>query len=487
VTPSALARAILPLGTTAVFADTLHFWELGGLRAVCQIADALAGSPLRFSWMLRVNGQAATRDESRRFAIPAIDTALAHPSVAAVGEVTRWPELFRGDAALLRRLDRAQRRRLRVEGHTAGAAPGKLPAIAAAGITSDHEPITADEVLARARLGIAVMLRGSSLRPDLPGLLDALKQAPALAAHAMLTADGAMPAFIVANGFVDHLLRIALDRGVAPVDAYRMASLNAAIYYGRDQDLGGIAPGRFADICVLRDLAEPRPDIVIARGRVAARDGRLLVAIPEVPWRRVLTSPRARLTVRWRARASDFRLPSRERYPVLRLVSAVISRLEERSLDAGDLHAALVDREGRWVAPGVVAGFAERLDGLATSITTDFNILVLGREPAAMAQAVNRLLALHGGIVLVDRGTVSFALPLPIGGTMHRGELRDAAADEERLRHLLVERGYRWHDPLFSIFFLAADFLPHVRLSPRGVWDVRRRRVLLPARRRRES
>jgi adenine deaminase len=296
-----------------------------------------------------------------------------------------------------------------------------------------------------------------------------------------------MPAFVHANGFVDHLLRIALDRGVPPADAYRMVSLNAATYYGRDQDLGTIAPGRAADICVLRDVAEPRPEIVIARGRVAARDGRLRVPIPEVPWRRVLTSRRARLAVRWRARASDFRLPSRDRYPVIRLVSAVISRLEERPLEPGDLHAALVDREGRWVAPGVVAGFADRVDGLATSITTDFNILVLGREPEAMAQAVNRLLALHGGIVLVERGAIAFALPLPIGGTMRPGELGEAATDEERLRHLLEERGYGWHEPLFSLFFLAADFLPHVRLSPRGVWDVKRRRVLLPARRRRET
>jgi adenine deaminase len=169
------------------------------------------------------------------------------------------------------------------------------------------------------------------------------------------------------------------------------------------------------------------------------------------------------------------------------MVSAVISRLEERPLEPGDLHAALVDREGRWVAPGVVAGFADRVDGLATSITTDFNILVLGREPEAMAQAVNRLLALHGGIVLVERGAIAFALPLPIGGTMRPGELGEAATDEERLRHLLEERGYGWHEPLFSLFFLAADFLPHVRLSPRGVWDVKRRRVLLPARRRRET
>jgi adenine deaminase len=148
-----------------------------------------------------------------------------------------------------------------------------VAALAAGGLTSDHEPITAREVLDRARQGIAVMLRESSLRPDLHGLLDALKEAPALASRAMLTADGSMPAFIRDHGFVDHLIRVALERGVPPVDAYRMATLNAATYFGREHEVGGIAPGRYADLCVLEDLSEPRPETVVARGKVAAAGG----------------------------------------------------------------------------------------------------------------------------------------------------------------------------------------------------------------------
>jgi adenine deaminase len=400
-----------------------------------------------------------------------------------VGEVTRWPDAWRGDPELLRRLGLA--RGARVEGHTAGASGEKIPAIAAAGFTSDHEPITAQEVLDRARQGIAVMLRESSLRPDLVGLLDALKTAPALASRLMLTSDGSMPAFLRTHGFVDHLIRVALERGVAPIDAYRMATLNPATYYGLDADLGGLAPGRYADVCVLPDLAEPRPSTVIARGRVIAAGGRLLGRVAEPPWPRVFRSPAARLTVRWRARPDDFELPRRSRYPVIQLVSAVISRLSDRPLQAGDLSAALLDRGGRWVAPGVVAGFADRLDGFATTTSTDFNILALGRRPESMARAVNRLLELHGGVVVVDGEQIVYELALPIGGIMTRLSMEEAAASEDELRRRLAERGYAHHEPLYSLFFLAADFLPTVRLSPRGVWDVKRSRVLLPSRRRR--
>ena len=482
-TPSALARFVLPLGTTAVVADTLQFWELGGLAAFRAVADALVRAPLRFYWMVRPHAQSRSPGEWRRFGLATLAKAFAHPRTIAVGEVTRWPDAWRGDPELLRRLGLA--RGARVEGHTAGASGEKIAAIAAAGFTSDHEPITAQEVLDRARQGIAVMLRESSLRPDLVGLLDALKTAPALASRLMLTSDGSMPAFLRTHGFVDHLIRIALERGVAPIAAYRMATLNPATYYGLDVDLGGIAPGRYADICLLADLAEPRPSTVIARGRVIATNGRLIGRVAEPPWRRIFRTPEARLAVRWRARPEDFELPRRARYPVIQLVSAVISRLQERPLQPGDLHAALLDRAGRWVAPGVVAGFAERLDGFATTTSTDFNILALGRRPEAIARAVNRLLELHGGIVLVDGERIVYEMALPLGGIMTRRSVDDAARSEDELRRLLVERGYAHHEPLYSLFFMAADFLPTVRLSPRGVWDVKRSRVLLPSRRRR--
>jgi len=102
-----------------------------------------------------------------------------------------------------------------------------------------------------------------------------------------------------------------------------------------------------------------------------------------------------------------------------------------------------------------------------------------------MARAVNRLLDLRGGIVLVDGERIAYELPLPIGGIMTRGTVDEVARREDELRRHLVERGYPHHEPLYTLFFLAADFLPAVRLSPRGVWDVKQSRVLLPSRHRR--
>src|SRR4030095_12871780 len=100
VTPSGLARHLLPLGTTTVFADTLQFWELGGLRAFRTVADALAASPLKFYWMIRVHAQARSTDEPRRYRPRDLARALDHPWTLAAGEVTRWPEVWGGRADL---------------------------------------------------------------------------------------------------------------------------------------------------------------------------------------------------------------------------------------------------------------------------------------------------------------------------------------------------------------------------------------------------
>jgi len=484
-TPAGLARHILPLGTTTIFADNLLLYLLAGLRGFERAVAALSRGPLRFYWMVRPHGQSRTAGEDARFPLHALARMVDNPRVAAVGEVTRWTDLLAGRPQLFERLALGPARGKRIEGHTAGANAERVAALAAAGLSSDHEPITGQEALDRARQGIAVMLRQSSLRPDLRGLLEPFVKSGSLG-RLMLTTDGSTPAFTVEHGHVDGLVRLAMEEGVPPADAYRMVTLNPATYYGKDADLGGIAPGRFADILLLEDLTEPRPRSVIARGRLVARDGRLLARIAEPAWDRVFTSAAARLGRRWRLTPADLALPTGP-LPVIRLVSTVITALEERARAPGDLHVALLDRLGRWATTTALAGFAAALDGLAATLTTDYQLIAVGRSPEAMAQAVNRLLGLRGGVVLVEGERVIFELALPVGGLMSTRPLPELAAKERELKALLAARGYAFHDPIFTLYFMVADFLPVVRLSSRGVWDVKRGRLLLPSRLRRAA
>src|SRR6185295_11049840 len=111
-------------------------------------------------------------------------------------------------------------------------------------------------------------------------------------------------------------------------------------------------------------------------------------------------------------------------------------------------------------------------------------VLALGRRTESIARAVNRLVRRRGGVVLVDGDRVVFELPLPVGGVMSTRSLVELAQSERRLQALLGARGHTFHDPIYTLLFMTADFLPSVRLTADGVWDVRRRRILRPSRRR---
>jgi adenine deaminase len=226
------------------------------------------------------------------------------------------------------------------------------------------------------------------------------------------------------------------------------------------------------------------PAAVIARGRLVARDGRLLARVPEPAWSRIFTVRSTRFDRPFQIRAEELELPSGP-VPVIALRSAVITALEHRPPADGDLHAVLLDRRGEWITTAAVAGFARDLDGLATTLSTDHQVLGLGRRTDALARAVNRVLARRGGTVLIEGDRIVFELHLPVAGIMSRLSLPEAAQGERELQALLAARGHRFHDPLYTLLFMTADFLPAVRLTGRGIWDVKAARVIRPSRRRR--
>ena len=188
----------------------------------------------------------------------------------------------------------------------------------------------------------------------------------------MLTTDGSSPAFQLESGMTDHLVRIAMEEGIDPVEAYRMVTLNPAAYFGLEDRLGGIAPGRDADILVLRDLHDPTPEIVISKGRIVSEKGALLSPFPELDWKRFSSAPEREY--KWRARKDFFEIPcegmsegQRLSFPVIKLITTVITRVKrvefpvrgglvDVSAVDGFCRVAMMDRCGRWIANGITGG-----------------------------------------------------------------------------------------------------------------------------------
>lgn len=484
--PVTLAEGILPLGTTTVVADNLFFFMQMGPERFSAMADALAELPLTYLWVARLASQANFLGEEEMFRLEKIRRLLERDDVVGTAEVTRWPALAAGDPSLLAGVSAAKAEGKLSDGHMGGALEAQLGEVVAAGIDADHEAITKEEVLNRLRLGLWTMLRGSSLRRDLPELLRVVTEDGVSSQRLIMTPDGPAPEYVAEHGFVDGLLRTAVACGVPPMQALQMVTINPATFLRMDDRLGGISTGRQADILLLPDLTSFRPETVIARGRIVAEGGKLLAPLPAVDWDRYGSRPGFddRLDL-----ADPSLYPSRTsgalaESPVIRLKSAVITGREDLHVDPegqGLLHAALLDREGAWVSRALVSGFAGELDGLASTYNTTTHLLVLGRSPESMARAARRVRELDGGIVVVRSGETVYELPLPITGMMSDLPFDEVVEQNRRLSRTVAAAGYEFHDILYTLLFLTCDFLPSLRLTPLGLLDVKSSRVLVPA------
>ncbi len=471
--PVEFAQVLAARGTTTAVVDSLPLMLLARPDRLAELLQTLAALPVKLRWLIRLHPQSFA-ETGDRFSLPVLRALWQLPCVAGVGEVTRWFDVVAGDEDLRAKIRAARADGKRVEGHAAGASYERLAALAAAGVTSCHEAVTADEIRDRLRAGLVAMLRHSSIRPDLPELLKALVHDDVLAGRVMLTADGPTPAFIEEHGYLDYLLDLAIRGGTPPVEALRMVTVNPAQYFGFD-DVGEIAAGKRADLNVIQDLAHPTPLLVVADGKVVAADHRLTAPFQAPRWAavyeplRIPTPPAPAL------------VPAGPASPGIKLTSDVITEpVSPADVPPTALHAALLDRRGQWITTSRVIGMADRLGGLATTISSGFDVVVLGQHPADMGAALARLAALGGGLVVMERGKEVFSFPLELGAFSLRPWAEVAAANR-RFNALMRDHGYRFSDPIFSLLFLTFDSLPWVRLTGRGVWDVRHRKILAPS------
>lgn len=487
--PYTLADFALKRGTTSLVSDTLMLMDLP-YEQVAAIMESLSSHPVKQFFWARLDPQ--TGKEHPQFTREGLSRMLEHPLVLQGGELTYWQGVLAEDETLLFGLKHARDLGKRIEGHHPGASVETLNAAAAAGITACHEGITAEDLQHRLRLGMYATLRHSSIRPDLPDLVRGWKRLGLpWSPRMMLTSDGSTPP-MHRDGLMDGTLRVAIEAGMPPEEAFVMATLNPAVYYGLDAELGGIAPGRIADLLLLSKPSEPTPILVIANGQRAARDNRLLVPTVQPDWDACAFQPIDKLETP--AKESWFRLrQDGGQVPVLHMQNAVITRLELETLPvdedgyisiAHDPQLAFItsiDRAGRRRTQAVLRGFGSHLEGLASTYTASGDWLVIGRDPQAMARALERVRTIGGGVVLIDGGKVDCECPLPLAGKFSPAPMEEVISMAEALTQRLREKGYAHLDPLYSLLFFTATHLPYARLTENGIVDVKTGKILVDA------
>jgi adenine deaminase len=483
-----LLREAIPRGLTAFVTEMVQLSSALGAPGARWFLDTLRAQPIHAYATAPVISYLSAEDAAGGPLIAETEMAalLDDPRVLGLGEVY-WHRLLPEPERLLPLFARARARGKTIEGHSAGARGPRLRATAAAGVDSCHEPITAAEALERLRLGMRVLIREGSVRRDLEAVL-AVRDTGVSLRRATLASDGIWPTDLLARGYMDGIVQRAIDLGLPPVTAYQMASLNGAEHFGLDRELGGIAPGRSADILVLPDLRTVRPEVVVARGQVVARGGRCLVPCPAVPLpAEVYGGPQAGPLA-----PAAFRLEApglRARVRAIVVTGDIVTAEDAVELpvtegavaadpDADVLLAAVLDRRGgRRRGLGVVRGFGLREGAVASTLSFDTaDLVVVGASRQTLAAAASRAVALGGGLVVADgSGAVRAELALPLGGVAAAGSVVEVARGLEELVAALRGLGCRLAHPLLTLQTLTFSAIPALRLTTRGLLLVKSR------------
>ena len=485
-----LARAI-PTGMTAIITETAEICNVGGPQAVAAFLATFSRLPISL-WATAptISFLCSNRGDGRPLVTwEEMAQLLEEPAVVGLGEIY-WPALLAADGPLAALVAKSESLGKVVEGHTAGARDRKLSAVVAAGLSSCHEPITPEEVRARLRLGLYTMVRDGSVRRDFPALEGALTGIQPR--RLILASDTVWPHDLEARGYLDDTARQAVKMGIAPLEALRAITLTPAEHFGLDTQVGGLAPGRQADIVVLPILEEFRPSLVIARGTCVARNGETTVEIPAPDLEAVLPRPRVArpLTVVDVAiQAPVERAQGQVR--AIRFRGDIVTEAEIRTVPvrqgcvAADPAADLVkvialDRFGAGrIAHGILAGFGLRRGGVAASLSFDTaNLIAIGASDADLLCALERMLTVGGGMVVADDGAVRAEMPLPIGGILSAAPLAKVAAGIRECEAALHALGCTHDKPFLAVQVLSFTAIPALRIRECGLWDVRRQQVV---------
>ena len=482
--PEELSRLLVPMGTTMIVSDPHEIVNIAGLTGLEYMFKAAEKTALGIAYMLPSCVPTTPFEQSgAALEADAMAGPLGSDQVLGLGELMSFPAVVQAESPVLDKILAAYHAGKLIDGHCPGLGGLALNAYAAARVHDDHECETPEEVYDRLARGMYIMLRQGSACRNLRALLPCVTSENER--RFVFCSDDRQPQTLIDEGHVDSYLRMAVEAGLSPMTAIRMATLNAAECF-RLHDQGGIAPGRRADLTLVDNLRDFRAQKVFIGGALVAEAGVY----------HAQAAPYDDRTVRGSFHVKDF---SREklRLPLAGDTVYVIDMKADTVLTgkgtaqvkrspAGDfifdaaipvVKIAVIERHcgtGN-VARGLIRGYGLNAGAIAISIAHDsHNIIAVGASDADMETAVQRLLAQGGGVTLVKDGAELAAMPLPLAGILSD---RDARWVKERLdciKHTAcTELGVNPAvDPVMTLCFMSLAVIPELKITDRGLFDV---------------
>lgn len=478
-------KYVIPGGTTTVVTETLEPFPVVGYAGVVDFLESLKDQPIKILATAPV--MISISHAARGISQDTLQKLLDRNEIIGLGE-SYWQAVLQEPELLLPLFDQALHSGKTIEGHSAGASEKKLAAYVANGVSSCHEPINADQVLARLRTGLHIMIREGSIRRDLEDIAK-IKERGIDLRRLILATDGASPSDLLEKGYMEYVVQKAIDCGFEPVAAIQMATLNVAEHFKLDGWIGGIAPGRYADLVIIPDIRTINAKVVISNGRVVAKDGKLWTAPREHQFSKESLNS---VHLPGNLGPADFviKAPNSDAQVQVRVIEMVTDLVTaetemNRPVTDGELKTdiqqdlvkiAAIDRThnpGKMFV-GLIKGMGLKSGAMACSAAWDTSdIIVVGADDADMAAAVNRIHALQGGSVVIENGNIVSELALPIFGIVSDLPMETIAQKTEEIKKAVADLGVSFPDPFLTLITLSGAAIPYLRICEEGLVNLK--------------
>lgn len=497
VTVTEFARAVIPHGTTSMFIDPHEIANVLGLPGVRLMHDEAATLPINVYVQMPSCVPSAPGLETPGASIgpDEVAEAMTWPGIVGLGEMMNFPGVFGGDENMHAEMAATMRAGKVIGGHYASPDLGRpFHGYVAGGPADDHEGTRLEDAVARVRQGMKAMLRLGSAWYDVAAQVKAITEQVLDSRNFILCTDDSHSGTLVGEGHMDRVVRHAIAQGLRPITAIQMATLNTALHFGLERDMGSITPGRYADIVITSDLVALPIEMVIAGGQIVAENGRIAIDIPAYTYPDFAVGT-VKLGKRLAASDFDARLTTenrRQTTATVRVIGVVENQAPTKALERtlpvvdgliqpdpaqGVSHLALVERHRATgeVTNGFVSGFGFNVPcAVASTVAHDsHHMIIVGTDMADMARAANRLGEVGGGVVVFKEGREIALVELPIAGLMSDERAEIVAAKAGRMVEAFAECGCTMHNAYMQLSLLALVVIPELRISDKGIVDVR--------------
>lgn len=505
LTPREFAKTVLAHGTTGVITDPHEITNVAGSQGLSFMLTESEGLPVDVYIMLPSCVPATKSDEAGAvMRAEELKAFMDQRRVLGLAEVMDYYGVIKGEEGLLKKINLTKDYGKVIDGHAPGIKGNEINAYVTAGVTSDHECSTAKEAIDKLRRGLFIMIREGTAAKNMEALKPLLQ--PPYCHRCMLVTDDKHPGDLLYEGHMDALIKRAIKLGASPVTAIIMATYNPATYFGL-KNRGAVAPGYKADLVVLKDLVNFNIESVYKDGKLAFhREEQQEKDIENIesdyheinsnnnlnPSKnkpdRIYSSMKVRnLTPEdfYFKESGNFmrvmELVSGELLTKERIFSVVrefdYKKMSDELLMEDIIKLAVIERHGNSgnIGLGLLKGYGLREGAVASSVSHDsHNLIVAGCDEVDMAIAANRIVKIQGGLCIVKNKEIICELPLPVGGLMSE---ESASNVDKLLSHLKTagkSLGIREGiDPFMTLAFLSLSVIPELRLTTKGVLDVR--------------